>query len=121
MLLYLAGNMRPDIVYDREDPIPVKSRTRYVITFTGWPLTRKIKLQSLVAVYIKEAEYIALSHCMRELIPLRRLTREVGEVFGIPEGDLAIHFSTKLQKADIFTKGLGNVKFKELRELLVGW
>ena len=55
MQLYLAGNMRPDIVYDREDPIPVKSTTRYVITSAGWPLTRKIKLQSLVAVYIKEA------------------------------------------------------------------
>ncbi len=52
---------------------------------------------------------------------LRRLTLEVGEVFGIPEGDLLTHFSTKLQKADIFTKGLSNVKFKELRELLVGW
>ena len=91
MLLYLAGNMRPDIAYDREDPISVKSRTSYVITFSGWPLTRKIKLQSLVAVSTMEAEYIALSHCMRELIPLRRLTREVGEAFGVSEGDLAIH------------------------------
>ena len=38
-----------------------------------------------------EAEYIALSHCMQELILLRRLIKEIGEVFGIPEGDLAIH------------------------------
>ena len=114
-----------------------------------------------------EAEYIALSHCMRELILLRRLTIEVGKVFGVPERDLANysvmfedntgatslakapkmtprskhialryhHFweedqkgnirieyvSTKLQKADILTKGLGDVKFKELRKLLVGW
>ena len=50
VLLYLAGNMRPDIAYDQEDPISVKSRTSYVITFAGWPLTRKIKLQSLDAV-----------------------------------------------------------------------
>ena len=31
------------------------------------------------------------------------------------------YVSTKLQKADILTKGLGDVKFKELRKLLVGW
>ena len=167
MLLYLAGNMRPDIAYDREDPISVKSRTTYVITSTGLPLTRKIKLQSLVAVSITKAEYIASSHCMQEFIPLCRLTREVGEVFGVPEGDLAIlsvvfedntgaialakvpkmtprskhialryhyfreevrkgnirieYISTKLQKADILTKGLGDVKFKAQRKLLVGW
>ena len=28
---------------------------------------------------------------------------------------------TKVQRADIFTKGLGRVKFKELRKLLCGW
>ncbi len=145
----------------------VKSRTGYVITLARCPLTWKSKLQSLIAVSTMEAEYIALSHCMRELIPLRRLIKEIGEVFGIPEGDLAIHsvmfedntgaislakvprmtprskhialryhyfreevqkgnirieyISTNLQKADILTKGLGDVKFKELRELLVGW
>ena len=38
-----------------------------------------------------EAEYIDLSHCMPELILLWRLTREVGEAFGVPEGDKAIH------------------------------
>ena len=154
-------------VENAEDPISVKSRTGYVITLAGCPLTWKSKLQTLIAVSTMEAEYIALSHCMRELIPLRRLIKEIGEVFGIPEGDLAIHsvmfedntgaislakvprmtsrsqhialryhyfreevqkgnirieyISTKLQKADILTKGLSDVKFKELRELLVGW
>ena len=52
---------------------------------------------------------------------LRRLTLEVGEVFGIPERDLLTHLSKKLQKGDIFNKGSSDVKFKELRELLVGW
>ena len=74
-----------------EDPILVKSRTGYVITLAGCPLTWKSKLQSLVAVSAMEAEYIALPHCMRELIPLRRLTMEVGTAFGVPEGDPAIH------------------------------
>ena len=154
-------------VENAEDPISVKSRTGYVITLAGCPLTWKSKLQSLIAVSTMEAEYIALSHCMRELIPLRRLLKEVGKVFNVSEGDLVMHsvvfedntgalqlakvpkmtprskhialryhyfrkevvdgnikiehISTKLQKADIFTKGLGDVKFRELRKLLLGW
>ena len=64
-------------VENAEDPISVKSWTGYVITLAGCPLTWKSKLQTLIAVSTMEAEYIALSHCMRELIPLRRLTKEV--------------------------------------------
>ena len=40
----------------------------------------------------------------------------------VRKGNIKIEYvSTKLQKADILTKGFGDVKFKELRELLVGW
>ena len=78
-------------VENKEDPISVKSRTGYGITLAGCPLTWKSKLQLLVAVFSMEAEYIALSHCMQELIPLHCFIKEVGEVFGVPEGDLAIH------------------------------
>ena len=78
-------------VENAEDPISVKSRTSYVITLAGCSLTWKSKFQSSVAVSTMEAEYVALSHCMRELIPLRRLTIEVGKAFGVPERDLTIH------------------------------
>ena len=57
MLLYLADNTQPDIAYDVEDPISVKFRTTYVISFAGYCFTWKSKLQSLVAVSIMEAEY----------------------------------------------------------------
>ena len=41
----------------------------------------KSKLQTLVAVSTMEAEYVALSMCMRELISLRRLLKELQGVF----------------------------------------
>ena len=40
----------------------------------------------------------------------------------VQKGNIRIEYvSTKLQKADILTMGLGDVKFKELRKHLVGW
>ena len=40
----------------------------------------KSKLQTLIAVSTMEAEYVSLSMCMRELIPLRKLLKELQEV-----------------------------------------
>ena len=45
----------------------------------GCPLVFKSKLQTEIALSTLEAEYIALSQSMRELLPLRRLLKEVGE------------------------------------------
>ena len=42
----------------------------------------KSKLQTLIAVSTMEAEYVSLSMCMRELIPLRRLVTELQGVLG---------------------------------------
>ena len=55
----------------------MKSRTSYVIRLVGSPLVWKSKLQTLVAVSMMEADYVALSACMRELIPLRHLLLEL--------------------------------------------
>ena len=116
-----------------------------------------------------EAEYIALSMGMRELVGSRKLMKEitikcnlkrietskVSRVYEDNEAALkhavtslpklsprtkhiAVKYhwfkrkielgviemfpiSTKNQKADIFTKGLGTTEFKEKRELLMGW
>ena len=48
-----------------------------MIFFWGCPITWVSKLQTEVALLATEAEYIALSHSMRELIPLRNLTLEL--------------------------------------------
>jgi len=72
------------------DATCVKSRTGYLIRLGGCPLVWKSKLQTLIAVSTMEAEYIALSMCMRELLPLKRLLKEINGVFTFDlEGALA--------------------------------
>jgi hypothetical protein len=60
-----------------QDPVCVKSRTGYVMTLGGCPIQWNSKLQTEIALSTTEAEYIALSQAMRELIPLRRLLLEI--------------------------------------------
>jgi hypothetical protein len=62
---------------DDQDPVCVKSRTGYVITLGGCPISWSSKLQTEIALSTTEAEFIALSQAMRELIPTRRLLLEV--------------------------------------------
>ena len=64
-------------VEDKQDPVSVKSRTGYVITYRGAPLMWASKMQTQVALSTMEAEYIALSQSMRDLIPIREILKEV--------------------------------------------
>ena len=152
-----------------QDPVCVKSRTGYVFTIAGAPIHWSSKLQTEIALSTLEAEYIALSTAMREMLPLRRLFAEIGirmklrlesrgllhsTIFEDNNGCLALatapkltprtkhiavkyHFfkshigegtgiqiakiESKLQKADIFTKGLPMEDFVSIRGLLMGW
>ena len=54
---------------DKEDPVCVRSRTGYVLTFGGCPLLWVSKLQTEVALSTTEAEYIALLQAIRDLLP----------------------------------------------------
>ena len=56
-----------------------KSRTGFLITFNNCPLLWVSKIQTEVALSTTEAEYIALSHSLREVIPLVRLLEEMQE------------------------------------------
>jgi len=67
-------------VEDSDDPISVKSRTGYVLMFAGLLLLWSTKLQSEIALSTTEAEYIALSKSMRDLIPSRELLNEVSKI-----------------------------------------
>ena len=62
---------------DKTLPISVKSRTGYVIFFRDAPLMWVSKLQTQIALSTMEAEYIALSQAMRDLIPIREIIKEV--------------------------------------------
>ena len=153
---------------DDQDPVSVKSRTGYVLTLGGCPLLWVSRLQSEIALSTLEAEYIALSQAMRDLLPMRRIVKEVSASLGLPSdyaatmkstvfednnGALGLasspkltprtrhisvkyHFfkshvipgeieivkvDTKLQKADIFTKGLTTETFESIRLILMGW
>lgn len=81
-------------VEDSQDPVCVKSRTGYCLTLGGCPLIWVSKLQTEVALSTTEAEYIALSQSMRDLIPMRRLLREAGKGLGLDLSKPAVLHST---------------------------
>lgn len=157
-------------VEDSQNPVSVKSRTGYVTMMGGCPLLWQSKLQSIIALSTTEAEYIALSQSMRQLLPMKQLVREMSThldlhkefairtmstVFEDNNSALllaqgiapkmmprskhiaiiyhwwqyhvergateVIKIDTKIQQADILTKGLPSPQFEELRLLLMGW
>jgi len=76
-----------------QDPVCVKSRTGYIIMFMGCPLVWASKLQTQIALSTMEAEYIALSTSMRELIGIRGVLKEMNEfVLGGKQG--VVQYST---------------------------
>ena len=62
---------------DDQNPLCVKSRTGFLIKFMDCPLHWVSKLQSQIALSTMEAEYIALSQSMRELIGFREILKEI--------------------------------------------
>ena len=69
---------------DSQDPICAKSRTGYVLFLADCPLMWVSKLQTEIASSTMEAEYIALSQSMRDLIPVRRLLQLICDMI-LPE------------------------------------
>jgi hypothetical protein len=59
------------------DPLSAHSRTGYVIMYAGCPIVWASKMQSLVALSTTEAEYIALSSSLREVIHIINLVNEL--------------------------------------------
>jgi hypothetical protein len=54
------------------------------MTLGGCPIQWSSKLQTEIALSTTEAEYIALSQAMRELLPLRRLLLEIALAMELP-------------------------------------
>jgi hypothetical protein len=79
-------------VEDGQKSVSVKSRTGYVIFFCGVPLLWISKLQTQIALSTCEAEFIALSQSMRDLIHIRETLKEIMTV--IFEVDLTSACST---------------------------
>jgi len=86
-------------VTDPEDPKSVHSRTGFVIVYAGVPLFWCSKLQTHIALSTVEAEYLALSHSAREIIPTQELLREIAQSFNfhIPRHKvIAIYMKTTM-------------------------
>lgn len=64
-----------------EDASTVMSRTGYVIFYMGCPILFVSKMQTEIALSTTEAEYIALSQAMRDLIPFTTMAAELGTVY----------------------------------------
>ena len=72
-----AGNWRQ--VDARIDPMTSKSRSSWIVRFAGAPITWASKMQTVTAMSTTEAEYIALSTSLREVIPLLGIFKEARE------------------------------------------
>ena len=67
-----------------EDVSSAKSRMGYIISVGGCPLVWKSQLISSVCLATAEAEYYSLSHCLRVLLPIRRVMEELAENLKVP-------------------------------------
>ena len=90
-------------IEDSADPISSRSRTGFVFLLGNCPVVWKSSLQSLTALSTVEAEYIALSSAMRELIPLRRLVKEIADVLDIKVADTNV-------KSTVFEDSMGCIQ-----------
>ena len=75
---YVDAGFAGDFVKDySDDPDCARSRTGFVIKYGGCPIIWCSKLQTEITLSSTEAEYVALSQALREVIPLMNLMKEM--------------------------------------------
>jgi hypothetical protein len=96
-----------------------------VILLFGCRLLWVSKLQTEVALSTIEAEYIALSQAMRDVIVLINILEDIRVALSVefptPTVKCTAFEGTKNQLADIFTKALPLIDLARLRLRLLGW
>ena len=70
---------------DARDPNSARSRTGYIIMLSNCPLVWKSQLQTHISLSTLEAEYSAMSHALKTLLPLKRLLIEVVSALSIDD------------------------------------
>ena len=68
---------------ESEDPASVYSRTGYIIKYRNFPILWASKLKSEISLYTTEAEYIALSQEMGEIIPMMEHLEQLEKTLNI--------------------------------------
>ncbi|KAL0459210.1 UNVERIFIED_CONTAM: Retrovirus-related Pol polyprotein from transposon TNT 1-94 [Sesamum latifolium] len=105
-----------------------RSITRYVFTLGGGPICWKSTVQSIIALFTTEAEYMAVVEAAKEALWLNGLAKELG----VEQGRVQLHYDSqsaiylaKNQKvhtsenaADMLTKPLTIDKFNHCLDLL---
>jgi hypothetical protein len=59
------------------DPSTAKSRSGWIVFYAGCPVIWASKLQTQVALFTTEAEYIAMSQSLRDILPIMFLVQEI--------------------------------------------
>jgi hypothetical protein len=78
----LWGSEPPD------SPLSVKSRSGWTIMVGGCPVIWASKMQSETALSTMQAEYVALSSAMRDLLPFKHLMVELAKSIGLNHEDV---------------------------------
>ena len=65
------------VAEDRHGPIGVKSRSGLLLIFGGVPILWSSKIQSKIVLSTLEADYIAFSQVIRELVSARSIVLEL--------------------------------------------
>ena len=100
--------------YDKKDPDNPRdylSRTGYVVKYAGCPIVWTSKLQSLIAMSTTEAEYLALSAAMREVIFIKQLMEELA-THGVKFNDIKPEI-----KVNVYEDNVGAIELAKLPKL----
>jgi hypothetical protein len=73
-----AGGYSPETAHDADNLL---SRTGMVIMYANCPIYWRSSLQTEIALSTAEAEYIALSSALRQVLPLMTMMEEIHSVF----------------------------------------
>ena len=98
---------------DRSDPHSVKSRTGFVILVGDIPIIWKSSLQTEIALSTFEAEYVALSTAMRDVLPFQNLFLEVTAALKIKHNS-KFSFKTFLHEDNSSAEKLAKLEFPRI-------
>lgn len=94
MTCYVDANFSGDWLPEtaENDSTTARSRSGYVILYSGCPVVWASKLQTEIALSSTESEYISLSQSLREVIPMMRLINEMKDNgFDLPINTPEVH------------------------------
>ena len=97
--------------YAMEDPTSARSRSGYVIRYCGCPITWRSKLQTEVALSTTEAEYVALSQSLREVIPIMNLLQEA------KDSGINVHHIKPIIRCTVFEDNAGALELANVPKM----